>query len=282
MEQPQRTIQQIVTGQQTMDGAGVTLRRYIPFPGGNQVDPFLLLDVFKSDNPGDYIAGFPTHPHRGFETVTYLLAGKMRHHDSAGHSGTVESGGVQWMTAGRGIEHSEIPEQEDGLLHGFQLWVNLPAAQKMRPPRYQELCSDEIPIERQQGVVIRVIAGKTDQGTQGPVTAISAQPTFMDITVERGHSWTQTLPLHHNAFVYLIEGQCRIGGEPLEAGEMGILTPGESLQLEATNHCQLLLVSGTPFHEPVVRHGPFVMNSSEEIATALRDYQQGRFGMGNP
>lgn len=275
-----RRVERIINGRETSDGAGVRLRRIIGSPELEMLDPFLMLDAFRSDDPDDYIAGFPPHPHRGFETVTYLLAGTLQHRDSAGHEGVLRAGGVQWMTAGSGIEHSEMPQQENGLLSGFQLWVNLPASQKMEPPRYQEFEPEQIPLERHDnGTQIRVIAGTTAAGTSGPVTEVAAQPLYFDITLPAGERFNQTLPSGHNAFVYVIEGALEIADTPVPAGSLAVLGEGERLSLQAApGQARLLLVAGKPFGEPVARSGPFVMNTREEIQQAYDDYRSGRFG----
>jgi hypothetical protein len=208
----QRKVQLITQGQAAMDGAGVKLTRIIGTQQLNMLDPFLLLDCFESDNPDDYVGGFPSHPHRGFETVTYILAGRMRHQDSVGNNGVIESGGVQWMTAGKGIIHSEMPEQENGLLKGFQLWVNLPASDKMVAPHYQEFSPDKMALEQNQnGTQVRVISGQTDQGTLGPVKNDYVHPTYLDVKLSMGNEFQQSINTEHNSFVYIIEGQLRIG-----------------------------------------------------------------------
>lgn len=267
-------------GQATSDGAGVSLSRIIGTPTLSQVDPFLLLDAFHSDRPEDYIAGFPPHPHRGFETVTYLLAGCMRHEDNAGHAGVIESGGVQWMSAGRGIVHSEMPQQEDGLLFGFQLWVNLPASHKLIEPRYQEIPASGIPeTQPAEGVHIRVIAGTTADGTRGAVAELITPVTFLDIRLAPGAAYHAPLT-QATALVYPFEGSVSVGGEqaPLPAGTLGQLGPGDELVLANTGEgSRLLLLAGEPLGEPVARHGPFVMNSEAELRQAFADYQAGRF-----
>lgn len=275
-----RSVARIINGRETSDGAGVRLRRIIGSPELDMLDPFLMLDAFRSDDPDDYIAGFPPHPHRGFETVTYLLAGTMQHRDSVGHEGILRSGGVQWMTAGSGIEHSEMPQQEDGLLSGFQLWVNLPASQKMEPPRYQEYEPEEIPVERRDdGSEVRVIAGTTSGGTAGPVEQIAAQPLYFDISLPAGASYSDSLPAGHNAFVYVIQGALDVAGTPVPAGSLAVLGDGEQVRFTASPvDARFLFVAGKPFNEPVVRSGPFVMNSREEIEQAYADYRSGRFG----
>jgi quercetin 2,3-dioxygenase len=276
-----RNVTRIVNGTETSDGAGVSLRRYIATPQLDMLDPFLLLDMFSSDNPDDYIAGFPPHPHRGFETVTYLLHGNMRHRDSAGHEGVIRSGGVQWMTAGSGIEHSEMPEQDKGLLQGFQLWVNLPASQKMMPPRYQELEPEQMPIEEVDGVSIRVIAGETSRGTRGPVTQIAAQPIYFDVELAANRVFEQTLGEHHAALVFVVAGEISIQGTSSTSvikNQLAVLSPGTQLKIAAKADSRFLLIAGQPFHEPVARYGPFVMNTREEIDQAFRDYRSGQFG----
>ena len=273
-----RPIARLVTGLETRDGAGVRLVRYIGTPDLDQFDPFLLLDEFRSDDPDDYIRGFPPHPHRGFETVTYLLHGRVRHRDSAGHQGVVEAGGVQWMTAGRGIEHSEMPEQDRGLLHGFQLWVNLPAAQKMRPPRYQEFPAAAIPEQVDaNGARVRVIAGVTDAGTRGPVVEVAADPLYLDVTLPAAAHWRQHLHAGDKAFLFVIDGSLADrAGNVAGAGELAVLGAGDRVELASEAGARSLLVAGRPFREPVARHGPFVMNTEAEIRQAIEDYRSGR------
>ncbi|MCK9531027.1 MAG: pirin family protein [Gammaproteobacteria bacterium] len=272
-----RPVIQVVSGLETSDGAGVRLTRVIGGPQLPMLDPFLLLDDFRSDDPEDYIAGFPAHPHRGFETVTYLLAGRMRHRDSAGHSGVIAAGGVQWMTAGRGIVHSEMPEQEDGLLAGFQLWVNLPATEKMRAPRYQELDAAAIPVERRPGVELRVIAGTSGGGITGPVRELITPVTYLDVTLDAGSDFREPLPSAWNALLYVIEGAVTVAGRPLAARQLARLGEGDGVALRAEAPSRLLLIAGHPLNEPVARHGPFVMNTEEEVRQAFHDYQAGRF-----
>lgn len=283
IKQPRR-IREIVTGADTHDGAGVRLTRVIPSARLRLLDPFLLLDVFRSDNPDDYIAGFPPHPHRGFETVTYLLEGQVRHRDSAGHSGVVKAGGVQWMTAGRGIEHSEMPQQKDGLLQGFQLWVNLPAAQKMRAPRYQELEPGQIPEEMHEtGARIRVVTGRTARGTRGPVSGIAAEPLYLDVHLPARARYQEIVPAGHNAFIYLITGELQVTEEEgkfrsIQPDRLAVMDDGDGVEIQALEDSRFLLVAGRPIGEPVVRHGPFVMNTQEEIEQAYQDYSNGLFG----
>ncbi|MFA5530224.1 MAG: pirin family protein [Thiohalomonadaceae bacterium] len=273
-----RPVAQVVRGLETSDGAGVRLTRVIGGPQLPLLDPFLLLDDFRSDDPDDYIAGFPPHPHRGFETVTYLLAGRMRHRDSAGHAGVIQAGGVQWMTAGRGIVHSEMPEQEQGLLAGLQLWVNLPAAEKMRAPRYQELGPEAIPHERRDaGVELRVIAGTTSRGTVGPVHELITPVCYLDVSLARDTRFEEPLPPDWNAFVYVVDGALDIAGRPVAVRQLARLGAGGRVTITATRDSRLLLLAGRPLGEPVARHGPFVMNTEEELRQAFRDYQAGQF-----
>jgi len=273
-----REISRISLGQAASDGAGVKLTRLIGSPEINMIDPFLLLDNFESDNPGDYIGGFPSHPHRGFETVTYLLAGRMRHKDNAGHEGVIEPGGVQWMTAGRGIIHSEMPEQENGLLQGFQLWVNLSAKDKMIAPAYQEFSPDEIPVEIQEKAAVRVISGATDQGSLGAVINILTRPLFLDVSLKAGSSFTQAIPESHNGFIYVIAGGLQTGGDLLTARQLGILGEGDHVALTAgPEESRFLLIAGQPLDEPVARGGPFVMTTKAEVQQAFQDYHNGKF-----
>ena len=280
-----RAVSRVVQGVGTSDGAGVELTRVIGSPALNRFDPFLLLDEFRSDRPQDYIAGFPEHPHRGFETVTYLLAGRMRHKDSAGHEGVIEPGGVQWMTAGRGILHSEMPEQENGLLAGFQLWVNLPASHKMSAPAYQEFSAGQVPVERRAGgVELRVIAGQTGAGTTGPVRQPLTEPVYLDVALPARQEFVERLPPEHNACVYVIEGAVTMAGVDgqslsVAAGSLALLATGAAVRAAAAEHsARFLLVAGRPLNEPVARGGPFVMNTRDEILQAQRDYAEGRLG----
>jgi len=260
------------------DGAGVELLRVIGQPKLMDLDPFLLLDAFRSNNPDDYIAGFPTHPHRGFETVTYLLDGRMRHKDSAGNEGVIEPGGIQWMTAGKGIVHSEMPEQEDGLLEGFQLWINLPASHKMTAPAYQEHDAADIPLEERPGSKVRVIAGETSMGTKGPVNQPLTCPLYLDVTLDADTAFSESLPQTYNAFVYVIKGSLKLDSTPLICDQLAVLAKGDQLTLSSTGHgVRFLLVAGKPLGETVVRGGPFVMNTREELQQAFADYQSGRF-----
>ena len=276
-----REIEKIVSGQATSDGAGVELVRMIGQPQLMDLDPFLLLDAFRSDDPDDYIAGFPSHPHRGFETVTYLLNGRMRHRDNAGNEGVIEPGGIQWMTAGRGIVHSEMPEQQDGLLEGFQLWINLPAAHKMTPPAYQEHAAAGIPVESRDGAEIRVISGTTSQGTTGPVTQPLTEPLYLDVSLAPDSEFDESLATAHNAFIYIIGGEISLeasDASPVNLGhdELAVLTRGDRVVMQAgAEGGRFLLIAGKPLNEPIARAGPFVMNTESELRQAFSDYQRG-------
>jgi redox-sensitive bicupin YhaK (pirin superfamily) len=262
------------------DGDGVKMTRIIGSHELNTLDPFLLLDAFESDHPDDYIGGFPSHPHRGFETVTYLLAGRMRHKDSAGNEGVIEPGGVQWMTAGKGIVHSEMPEQDNGLLMGFQLWVNLPASAKMTEPAYQEFPPASVPLEqRDNGTLVRVISGTTSEGTRGPIENHYVHPTYMDVTLPEGHSFEQSVGVTDNAFIFVIEGELVVGNaqEPLGHRDLGILGDGDLINVTASSSARFLLVAGQPLNEPIARGGPFVMNTKTELMQAFQDFQNGQF-----
>ena len=279
-----RRVSRLVRPHATVDGAGVHLRRSIASAALDYLDPFLLLDQFGSDDPDDYIAGFPMHPHRGIETVTYMLAGVVRHRDTLGNSGTIQSGDVQWMTAGGGIMHEEMPEQREGLLYGFQLWVNLPAKDKMMAPRYQEIPASRIPeVRRADGTSMRVIAGAVD-GVRGPVQDVIANPTYLDVRVPAGVTFTQPVPPDHTCFAYLFEGKASFGqagidgADEQEAQALLVLTGGDHVQATARDQgARFLLVSGQPLHEPIARYGPFVMNSRQEIQQALQDLRDGTF-----
>lgn len=275
----ERRILRRMRGSDTSDGAGVKLKRIIGQPGLDMLDPFLLLDEFRSDQAGDYIAGFPEHPHRGFETVTYMLAGHMQHGDNQGNRGDLRPGSVQWMTAGRGILHSEMPQQENGLMWGFQLWVNLPAKDKMTEPRYQDIDPERIPVVHpMKGVTIKVIAGTLGDVT-GPVSGVATAPTYLDIAVEAGTAIEIPLPADHHAFAYVFEGtDARVAGERLLRSELAILSEGSSVRVAGgENPSRVLLVAGQPLREPVVRYGPFVMNTSEQIHEAIADFRAGKF-----
>lgn len=277
-----RRVIQTATGQATSDGAGVKLSRVIGQRQLDMLDPFLMLDEFRSDQPGDYLAGFPNHPHRGFETVTYMLAGRMRHGDNQGNSGLLSAGSVQWMTAGRGIIHSEMPEQEDGLMWGFQLWVNLPASDKMTAPRYQDIAPERVPIIRPaDGVELRVIAGRFGD-TEGPINGVATEPVYLDVSLQAGSSIDVPLPPDHNAFAYVFQGSALIGAtgaeQAIARGTLAVLSQGGSMRLSASSEpARLILVAGRPLREPVAKYGPFVMNTQQQLAEAVQDYQAGRF-----
>jgi quercetin 2,3-dioxygenase len=281
LSEASRAVVKTVVGQPTSDGAGVRLTRVMGTAALDSLDPFLLLDEFRSDDPNDYIAGFPDHPHRGFETVTYMLAGRMRHGDNQGNSGSLGPGSVQWMTAGRGIVHSELPEQERGLLWGFQLWVNLPASEKMTAPRYQDIPAADIPeVAIADGVTARVVAGRS-AGHDGPVHGVATEPLYLDLGLDADARATVPVPATHNAFLYVYQGAVRVGPEAdprnVRRGELAVLGPGESVDVGAgPEPARLLLVAGRPLAEPVARYGPFVMNTPEEIQQAFADYRAGR------
>jgi hypothetical protein len=275
-----RPVLRTTRGIQTSDGAGVRLRRLMGGGSGlPSIDPFLMLDFFDSPRAQDYIAGFPPHPHRGFETVTYMLAGRMRHRDNKGGEGVIEPGGIQWMTAGRGLVHSEMPEQTEGLMRGFQLWVNLPAKDKMTAPGYQEHPAARMPIEqRDGGVRVKVITGSTSRGTAGPVTAAATDARYFDVEVPDGGTFTEPLPSGHAAFVVVHEGTVDIGGQAVEGVGLAQLGDGEALQFRAVGGAaKALVIAGRPLNEPVAWHGPFVMNTTAELMQAIDDYQAGRF-----
>jgi hypothetical protein len=274
-----RQIVRQITPQWVVEGAGVRLRRSIATRTLDYLDPFLLFDHFGSDDPQDYLAGFPTHPHRGIETVTYMLAGKVRHGDSMGNRGSIQAGDVQWMTAGGGILHEEMPEPLDGRMEGFQLWVNLPASHKMMPPRYQEILADQIPeAVRPDGSRIRVIAGEVD-GVRGPVTEVLAEPTYLDVTLPAGVATQFSAPAEQTAFAYVFEGAGRLGGQEVsEVPCLVVLGDGDVLDVAAFNvSLRFLLVMGRALHEPIARYGPFVMNTQAEIHQALNDLRNGTF-----
>jgi redox-sensitive bicupin YhaK (pirin superfamily) len=274
-----RRIDRLITGQRTSDGAGVKLTRVLTHDLQQRLDPFLMLDAFGSDQADDYIAGFPDHPHRGFETVTYMIAGRMRHRDSAGNEGLLENGGVQWMTAGRGVIHSELPEQEEGLMEGFQLWLNLPASHKMQAPWYRDFKAAELPrLRTPEGAAVTVIAGQC-QGIAGAVEREFTEPLYLDIELQAGTSFEQPLPDSHNAFLYVYRGQIEVAGTSVPAQKMAILAnePGrDGVALKSEQGSRLLLIAGRPLREPIVQYGPFVMNSRDEIYQAMADYQSGR------
>ena len=280
-----RTLQQIIRSVPTTDGGGVRLRRSLGQTQGARVDPFLMLDEFSSENADDYIAGFPDHPHRGFETVTYMLDGHMLHEDHLGNRGDLKSGGAQWMTAGRGVIHSEMPQQESGRMRGFQLWVNLPAREKMKPASYRDIQPDEIPVAAlPRGGRVKVIAGTAklgDEEVSGPIQGLSTEPLFLDVQLPVGGRFSHPVDAGHNVFLYPYEGSVRIGpsGEEqtLEMQTAGVLTPGDVVEVSADGDgAAFILLAGKPLREPIVQYGPFVMNTREEIEQAFRDYQSGQ------
>ncbi len=276
-----RTVERLVRGQPTSDGAGVRLTRVLTQDLQRRLDPFLMLDAFGSDNPDDYIAGFPDHPHRGFETITYMIAGRMLHRDSAGHEGLLQNGGMQWMTAGRGVVHSEIPQQESGVMEGFQLWLNLPAADKLRQPWYRDVQAQDIPrLRTAQGVDVAVLAGRS-AGVDGAVQREATQPLYLDLYLPAGSRFEQALDAGHNAFVYVYRGELAIAGQAVPAQRMAILandSSSDGVVLEASADARALLVAGRPLREPIVQYGPFVMNTQQEIFEAVRDFREGRIG----
>jgi redox-sensitive bicupin YhaK (pirin superfamily) len=282
MSKQTRQLGAVITCQNTSDGAGVKLKRIISQQQQNAFDPFILLDEFGSDQATDYIGGFPDHPHRGFETVTYMLAGAMRHRDHLGNEGHLRAGDVQWMTAAHGIIHSEMPEQENGLLHGFQLWLNLPAKEKMKPPHYQEFSAAQIPhVALVDGGYIKVIAGDYVSGNQkisGPVTGVTTQPLYFDVRLSSKQQLEIPIDTQHTALAYVYQGELAIGeaGKVLKAGQLGQLIDGDNIRLATEDRpAQFLVLAALPLKEPVVQAGPFVMNSSEEIEQAFRDYRNG-------
>jgi quercetin 2,3-dioxygenase len=276
-----RAVERLVTGQATSDGAGVKLNRVLTQNLQHRLDPFLMLDAFGSDKPDDYIAGFPDHPHRGFETVTYMIAGRMLHRDSAGNEGLLQNGGVQWMTAGQGVIHSEIPQQEEGVMEGFQLWLNLHSSEKMNAPWYRDFQNEQLPqFQTPEGVAVTVIAGAS-HGVQGAVTREITQPIYLDVHMPPGARFEQTLPAGHNAFIYVYRGEVRIGDHPVPVERMAILanTPqADGVVIEASADAKLILAAGKPLKQPIVQYGPFVMNTKEEIYQALADFRDGRLG----
>jgi quercetin 2,3-dioxygenase len=273
-----RTIAATFQGIPTSDGAGVKLERVIGQPELPDLDPFLLFDAFGSDDPGAYIAGFPDHPHRGFETVTYMLEGRIRHRDSRGNQGLLTAGSVQWMTAGSGLLHSEMPEQEEGRMAGFQLWVNLPAKDKMTAPRYQDIAPDKVPtVDLGNGVSAKLLAGKLN-GVTGPVDTGATAPFYADLNFTAGGRATIPLTPGHNGFVYVFEGAASVGGTSLPRGSIGVLRDGDDVVVETTGPARVLVIAGKPLREPVARYGPFVMNTKAEIQQAFADFQAGLFG----
>ena len=279
-----REVVKVVRGMPTSDGAGVKLRRVIGQPELSELDPFLMLDEFATDSPDDYISGFPDHPHRGFETVTYMLDGRMRHQDNHGHEGVLVPGSVQWMTAGRGIVHSEMPQQQEGRMRGFQLWLNLPARDKMTEPKYQEFGPERIPVATPgPGVSVKVIAGQVG-AVKGPILQPATDPTNLDVSLSAGAQFVHALPSQHAAFMYVFEGAVRVGdgasASIVKTGELAVLTEGTSVRFTGESEdaqSRAILVAGRPLREPVARYGPFVMNTREQLIQAVEDFQNGRF-----
>ncbi len=278
----ERTIKRRIPARESRDGAGVRLLRSLGRSAQHRIDPFLMLDNFFSDNPDDYIAGFPAHPHRGFETVTYMLDGRMRHRDHLGNEAVLESGGVQWMTAGRGVIHEEMPEQEDGLMRGFQLWVNLPAAEKMTPAQYREFAAAQIPliVDDASGARLKLIAGEIElngQHYEGPVSGISREPLMLDLSLPPQARLTLPLEGSRAGFIYLFEGEGQLGQERLRLNEAAELSAGACLALSAGDRgARMLILAAEPIGEPIAQYGPFVMNTVAELDQAIEDYQHGR------
>jgi redox-sensitive bicupin YhaK (pirin superfamily) len=277
-----RAVERLVTGQATSDGAGVRLTRVLTQDLQRRLDPFLMLDAFGTNNPGDYIGGFPDHPHRGFETVTTMIQGRMRHRDSVGNEGLLGPGSVQWMTAGRGLIHSEMPEQQDGAMEGFQLWLNLPAADKMCAPWYRDIAAESIPEWSGHGAKVRVIAGQT-QGVSGAVQRAATEPLYLDIELSPGARFEQPLPAGHNAFVYVYRGTLDIAGRAVAERQMAILANrdgddgvGMGAGLDLQRPARAILLAGRPLKEPIAQYGPFVMNTQQQLVQAVEDYRAGR------
>ncbi|MFV9475426.1 pirin family protein [Advenella sp. RU8] len=276
-----RKVEHLVVGQPTSDGAGVKLTRVLTQNLQRRLDPFLMLDNFGSDNANDYIAGFPDHPHRGFETITYMIAGRMKHRDSAGNEGLLENGGVQWMVAGKGVIHSEIPQQEEGVMEGFQLWLNLPARNKMTQPWYRDIKAEELPKFRtHEDVNVTVISGSS-HGVTGAVTREVTEPLYLDLHMPTGSRFAQPLAATHNAFAYVYRGEVTIAGKAVPVQRMAILdnnAQADGVVIEASADARVLLIAGQPLNEPIAQYGPFVMNTKEELYQALQDFRDGNFG----
>jgi redox-sensitive bicupin YhaK (pirin superfamily) len=274
-----RRIERLVAGQPTSDGAGVQLDRVLTQSLQRRIDPFLMLDAFRSDNPDDYLAGFPNHPHRGFETVTFMVSGRMRHRDSAGHEGLLEGGGVQWMTAGRGVIHSELPEQRDGLMEGFQLWLNLPGQDKLCDPWYRDFSAADLPMfTTEQGVRAVVIAGHS-HGVEGAVVRARTEPLYLDLDMPAGALFMQPLPASRNVFAYVYRGRVESTGTEVPRARMAIFAneaDTDGIVIRALEPARLLLIAGEPLREPIVQYGPFVMNTTDQIREAVSDFQAGR------
>ncbi|NLO79773.1 MAG: pirin family protein [Xanthomonadaceae bacterium] len=275
----EREIRQILVGQRASDGAGVRLTRVLH--PQRPLDPFLMLDEFNSDQADDYIAGFPPHPHRGFETVTYMIEGKMLHEDHLGNRGLLTSGAVQWMTAGRGIIHSEMPQQEEGRMRGFQLWINLPAAEKMKPPAYQDIAPEQIPVVALDGGRVKVIAGRfphQDRVVTGPVRGVTTDPLYLDVQLAAGKRLDVPTPADYTALVYVFEGELMVADQAVRQGQLARLGPGAFICLQGSDGAgRALVLAARPIGEPIAQYGPFVMNTMAEVEQAIRDYQNGRY-----
>ncbi|HEX8569092.1 MAG TPA: pirin family protein [Caulobacteraceae bacterium] len=275
---PVRPVLKIVRGQPASDGAGVRMTRLLGTQDAQMFDPFLMLDFFNSEDSADYLAGFPDHPHRGFETVTYMLEGRMRHGDNKGNAGVIETGGIQWMRAGSGLVHSEMPEQTEGRMSGFQLWVNLPSHLKMSPPAYQEFDASRIAVEaREGGAQVKVIAGRTSLGTEGPVQGGAVDALYFDVTLPAGATFVEPLGAERNAMVAVFEGAVGIARARAEATSVAFLGEGERVEVQAERDSRFLLIAGRPLNEPVAWAGPFVMNTREEVMQAFDDFRAGKF-----
>ena len=270
-----RTIAQLVQAAPLAEGAGVTVHRTIGTPSLRHLDPFLMLDHFGSDNPNEYIAGFPDHPHRGFITLTYMLDGHMQHRDSMGNQGDLEAGGIQWMKAASGVIHSEMPQQTEGLMRGFQLWINLPAAEKMSDPAYQEFSAAAIPEATSPGCRVRVICG-TFADLKGPIDDPNTEVTYFDVALDPGAEFTHVLGADMTAFVYAYDGSGTIADDALPTHALAKLSPGDEFSVRATEPLRFILVAGRPLREPIVQYGPFVMTSRDEIEQAFADYRDGK------
>lgn len=275
-----RGVERVISGQTVMDGAGVRINRVLTQTLQRRLDPFLMLDAFGSDKPGDYIAGFPEHPHRGFETITYMLQGKMRHRDSFGNEGVITDGGVQWMTAGRGVIHSEMPEQNEGVMEGFQLWLNLPAKDKLQAPWYRDIPNADVPrFTTDADVTVQVIAGSS-HGVTGAVEREATGVVYLDLAMPAGARFEQALPAGHNAFLYVFRGEAVVGGKGIGQSRMAILDNAEGadgVAITASTDCRVLVLAGRPLREPIAQHGPFVMNTQAELVQAFDDFRAGRF-----
>ena len=271
-------VNQIIEPTPATDGAGVKLKRSIGVEP-NYFDPFLMLDEFGSENKDDYIAGFPAHPHRGIETVTYMLAGEFEHKDSTGGKGRMTAGDVQWMKTGSGIIHSEMPAMREGKLHGFQLWINMPAKMKMSKPEYHYIDADQMSVHKDNEKKVKVIAGKFEKA-EGPIKKHNVDPIYFDIEIQQGKNFSSRIPLNHNSFIYLIKGEIKVGDKPHEKvkdSKLILLTQGDNLQVTALSNAKFLLISGKPIGEKIARGGPFVMNTKQEILQAVEDYHSGTF-----